>query len=166
MSRFHEEDSLFIRLFTADRFLECQLYFENWILKGWILDCPKAITIQCLWDLWNYVSTGCRSQIWKIFEFRIWKEPLLVQKQTIHQQKALDRSLNLAPWKWALHYQPRWILWLLGGFLAFLQFQGAILKLRWRAFCQCIICFITSIGFFQILNSKIFWIWILHPVHT
>ena len=33
------------------------------------------------------------------------KEPLLVQKQTIHQQKALDFSFHLAPWKWAWHYQ-------------------------------------------------------------
>ena len=35
----------------------------------------------------------------------ILKEPLLVQKQTLHQQKALDISFNLAPWKWAWHYQ-------------------------------------------------------------
>ena len=33
------------------------------------------------------------------------KEPLLVAKQTIPQQKALDLSFNLAPWKWAWHYQ-------------------------------------------------------------
>ena len=33
------------------------------------------------------------------------KEPLLVQKQTIHQQKALNFSFNLTPWKWAWHYQ-------------------------------------------------------------
>ena len=37
--------------------------------------------------------------------FNILKEPLLVQKQTIHQQKALDLSFQLAPWKWAWHYQ-------------------------------------------------------------
>ena len=29
----------------------------------------------------------------------------LVQKQTIHQQKALDLSSNLTPWKWVWHYQ-------------------------------------------------------------
>ena len=29
--------------------------------------------------------------------FKILKEPLLVQKQTINQQKALDLSFNLAP---------------------------------------------------------------------
>ena len=37
--------------------------------------------------------------------FNILKEPLLVQKQTIHQQKALDFSFYLAHWKWAWHYQ-------------------------------------------------------------
>ena len=37
--------------------------------------------------------------------FNLLKEPLLVQKQTIPQQKALDFSFNLAPWKWAWHYQ-------------------------------------------------------------
>ena len=37
--------------------------------------------------------------------FNMLKEPLLVQKQTIHQQKALDLSFNLTPWKWAWHYQ-------------------------------------------------------------
>ena len=37
--------------------------------------------------------------------FNIVKEPLLVQKQTTPQQKALDFSFNLAPWKWVWHYQ-------------------------------------------------------------
>ena len=37
--------------------------------------------------------------------FNILKEPLLVQKQTIHQRKALDLSFNLKPQKWAWHYQ-------------------------------------------------------------
>ena len=37
--------------------------------------------------------------------FNILKEPLLLQKLTIHQQKALNFSFNLAPWKWAWHYQ-------------------------------------------------------------
>ena len=35
----------------------------------------------------------------------ILKEPLLVQKQTLHQQKALDFRFFLAPWKWAWHCQ-------------------------------------------------------------
>ena len=37
--------------------------------------------------------------------FNILKEPLLVQKQMIHQRKALDLSFNLTPQKWAWHYQ-------------------------------------------------------------
>ena len=37
--------------------------------------------------------------------FNILKELLLIQKQTIHQQKALDLSFNLKPQKWAWHYQ-------------------------------------------------------------
>ena len=37
--------------------------------------------------------------------FNILKEPLLIQKQTIHQQTAHDLSFNLAPWKWAWRYQ-------------------------------------------------------------
>ena len=49
-------------------------------------------------------STGCNSIFWKIFKFKIWKKPMLVQKQKIHQQKALDYSLNLTPWKWVWHY--------------------------------------------------------------
>ena len=40
----------------------------------------------------------------KIFEFKIWKEPILVLKQTIPQQKDLDHSFNLAPWKKAWYY--------------------------------------------------------------
>ena len=31
--------------------------------------------------------------------------PLLVQKQTIHQRKALDLSFKLTPQKWAWHHQ-------------------------------------------------------------
>ena len=47
----------------------------------------------------NY-STGCKRRIQKIFEFRIWKEPMLVLKQTIPQKKALIFSFNLTPWNW------------------------------------------------------------------
>ena len=42
--------------------------------------------------------------------------------------------------------------------------QAVILKLNIRAFSWGIVCFSTSIGFFQILNSKIFRIHLLHPV--
>ena len=37
--------------------------------------------------------------------FNILKETMLVQKQLIHQKKALDLSFNFAPWNWAWHYQ-------------------------------------------------------------
>ena len=51
------------------------------------------------------IPTGCGSHFENPSNFKILTEPLLVQKQTIHQQKALDLSFNLAPWKWAWHYQ-------------------------------------------------------------
>ena len=54
--------------------------------------------------LMNFSYTGCKSRIRKMVEVKIWKEPMLVLKQTIPQQKALDFSFNLAPWKWAWHY--------------------------------------------------------------
>ena len=49
-------------------------------------------------------STGCGSHFRNPAPFNILKKPLLVLKQTIHQQKALYFSFNLAPWKWACHY--------------------------------------------------------------
>ena len=49
--------------------------------------------------------TGCNSIFRKIFEFKICKDPMLVVKQMRPQQIALDLSFNLAPWKWAWHYQ-------------------------------------------------------------
>ena len=127
------------------------------------------------------LPTGCNSIFRKIFKFKIWKEPMLVQKQTIHQQKALDLSFNLTPWKWAWHYHeaatpsrhrttfftPRApMLCVAGGpsWLCHAHFQGLKLKLRSRAFCWGIVCFNKSIGSFQILNSKIFQIRLLHPV--
>jgi len=42
-------------------------------------------------------STGCKRRIRKMFEFKIWKESMLVLKQTTHQQKVLDLSFNVAP---------------------------------------------------------------------
>jgi hypothetical protein len=39
---------------------------------------------------------GCKSQCWKIFAFKIWKESMLVLKQTTHQQKALDQTQGLS----------------------------------------------------------------------
>ena len=43
------------------------------------------------------VVQGVKVNSKKNFEFKIWKKPLLVLKQTIHQQKALDLSFNMAP---------------------------------------------------------------------
>ena len=48
--------------------------------------------------------TGCGSHFRNPAPFNILKKPLLVLKQTIHQQKALYFSFNLAPWKWAWHH--------------------------------------------------------------
>ena len=48
--------------------------------------------------------TGCASHFGNPTNFKIVKEPLLVLKQTMLQQKALDLSFNLTPWKWAWHY--------------------------------------------------------------
>ena len=36
------------------------------------------------------ICTGCKSPKHTFFKINILKEPLLVQKQTLHQQKALD----------------------------------------------------------------------------
>ena len=49
-------------------------------------------------------------------------------------------------------------------FLSYSHFQEVKLKLRSRAFFWCIICFSSSIDFFQILSSKIFRNILLHPV--
>ena len=42
-------------------------------------------------------GTGCNSGKWKKVQTNILKDPLLVLKQTIPQQKALDLSFNLTP---------------------------------------------------------------------
>ena len=61
---------------------------------------------------WKRLDENFRKRLFPRFSnkkslpvFNILKEPLLVQKQTIHQQKALDFSFNLTPWKWAWHDQ-------------------------------------------------------------
>ena len=61
------------------------------------------------WSLFQHFNckikyTGCNSGKWKKVQANILKEPLVLLKQTIPQQKALDLSFNLAPWKWAWHY--------------------------------------------------------------
>ena len=42
-------------------------------------------------------STGWISDVWKKVQANILKDPLVLLKQTIPQQKALDLSFNLAP---------------------------------------------------------------------
>jgi hypothetical protein len=120
--------------------------------------------------------------------FNILKRPLLVQKQTIHQRKALDISFNLTPWKWAWHYQEGATLtwrekhillnfmgaegfWLLvfydlsrNQFLRYHPCQGVKLKPRSRAFSWGIVCFTTSNGSFRILTWIFFQISLIHPV--
>ena len=58
-------------------------------------------------QLWVWVKsyTGWISDIWKKIQANILREPLVLLKQTIPQQKALDLSLNLTLRKWAWHYQ-------------------------------------------------------------
>ena len=67
---------------------------------------------QTLWQLLraqNLINAAtyvqCASHFGNLTSFNILKESLLVQKQTLHQQKALDFSFKMAPWKWAWHYQ-------------------------------------------------------------
>ena len=48
-------------------------------------------------DYFDFSSTGCKSDIWKKIQANILKEPLVLLKQTIPQQKALDLSFNLTP---------------------------------------------------------------------
>ena len=65
------------------------------------------------WQFWiNITSTGWISDIWKKVQANILKDPLVLMKQKIPQQKALDLSFNLAPWKWVWHYHeaatPSW----------------------------------------------------------
>ena len=51
------------------------------------------------------VCTRCNSDIWKKVQANILREPLVLLKQTITQQTALDLSFNLTPQKWVWHYQ-------------------------------------------------------------
>ena len=53
----------------------------------------------------TFDCTGWISHIWKKVQANILREPLVLLKQTMPQQKALDLSFNLAPWKWAWQYQ-------------------------------------------------------------
>ena len=113
---------------------------------------------------------------------------MLVLKQTIPQKKALLFSFKMTPWNnFFLSHADLWFLQLaiLLNFMAarrvfdflpsmykisrtpllsYSHFEGVKLKLNNKAFFWGIVCFSTSIDFFQILNSKIFQIHLLHPV--
>ena len=112
--------------------------------------------------------------------FNILKKLEVVQKQTIHLQKAHDLGyLKLEKQgRGTIRKVPRlltmkeYFVEFYGGaegfrllayyeisrrpLLSYRHFQVFKLKLRLRAFFWCIVCFSTSIGSFQILNSKIF----------
>ena len=118
--------------------------------------------------------TGCRSQIREIFEFKIWKEPMLVLKQIILQKKALilsclgseeqRRGINMElPLLPAIKniFTSGVPMLFVGSrhgtlLLSYIYVQGVKFKLSLKAFICGIVCFRTNICFFQILNSKIF----------
>ena len=58
---------------------------------------PDYQTFLRLCRMYERSTTGCKSIFRKIFELKIWKKPMLVLKQMIHQKKALDLSFNLTP---------------------------------------------------------------------
>ena len=111
------------------------------------------------------------------------REPLIVQKQVIHQQKALDLSFNLAHQKWAWLYQEgatpsrrekHRSAW--GKKSSFTATHLHALLIMPRPLSRCQIkaeikdfllkyhLFQYKQWFFQILNSNIFRIRLLHPV--
>ena len=96
-------------------------------------------------------STGCKRWIWKIFEFKIWKKPILVMKQTIPQEKALTFSFKMTAWVFDV--------------LPSMTSLGSFLNntITFRAFFWSIVCFSTSICTFQILSSGLQvcrpWVW-------
>jgi hypothetical protein len=128
-----------------------------------------------MWEiqLLIFIYTGCNSGKWKKVQANILKEPLVLLKQTIPQQKALDLSFNFAPWKWAWQYHeastpscPKRSQKPSAPTYAFHSkevwrppddatptFRGAKLKLRSRAFCWHTVCFCTSNGSFRILKK-------------
>jgi hypothetical protein len=70
---------------------DTQIYHDNFVWH-WIFQypwppkkCDFRNQANLVFFSGNFESTGCKSQIWKIFEFRIWKEPMLVLKQTVPQ---------------------------------------------------------------------------------
>ena len=71
------------------RCLDCNLFSRAGLFQG--LKQKKIVFNQ------KKNTTGRKRPIRKTFELKIWKDSLLVEKQTIPQQKALDPSFNLAP---------------------------------------------------------------------
>ena len=64
----------------------------KWGLKGgFSIDTDSATWLGLIY------YTGCASHFGNLTNFNILKEPLLVKKQTIHQQKALDLSFFWDP---------------------------------------------------------------------
>ena len=61
----------------------------------------ETLKIECF----VHFYTGCNSIFRKIFEFKIWKEPMLVLKQTIPQKKALILSFLETETLRLWHYQ-------------------------------------------------------------
>ena len=71
-------------------FLYYQWFFQN-IEKGW----RKIFEKDYFRDFLKMIKLKKKQKTLAFFNFL--KEPFLVQKQTIHQQKALDLSFNLKP---------------------------------------------------------------------
>ena len=147
-------------------------------------------------EYWKPIDKKCLKRLFPRFSkknplafFNIAKEPLLVQKQTTPQQKALDLSFNLTPLKWAWHYQEGAtpicrkkhfllifyrrvdVFWLFGfndiyrkPLWGYSHFQGVKLKLKSGAFRWGIVCFCASNGSFRILILENVSFGLLHPV--
>ena len=72
---------------------------------------PKRFTLGWNWDFPTFINTffdlyRVRQSFRESYKLQ-YSERIIAstQKQTLHQQKALDFSFKMAPWKWAWHYQ-------------------------------------------------------------
>jgi hypothetical protein len=124
-------------------------------------------------------DTRCRSHFKNPTNFKILKEPLLVQKQTLHQQKALNLSY-LEPegqgWGilmrvWQCHRKQRvknpprackkssknafCAKWAWHPHDTAMLLCSQLLIAETRAFCWCNVCFCTSNDLFKILKKKL-----------
>ena len=66
-------------------------WFHDFFLRIQIFSPPNLLLVI------SSKHTGCDSHFRNPVVFNILKEPLQVQEQTLHQQKALDLSFNLTP---------------------------------------------------------------------